>query len=309
MVDRNSQSEPAENPRDQSRDLAEEDEIPDVGFPGDARTRNDRAQEVSTGVEQSNDEGEESDEETDEESDDETDEETSLDALAAAYAGLVGSDKTAPPSASSPSNEVNPEVAEPLPDGDVAPPATGGGDVEKLDEQVSPLGILEAVLFVGNSENSPLTAKRIAALMRGVSPREVDELVVELNERYLELEAPYEIISQGAGYLLNIRDEYAGLRDRFYGSVREARLSQAAIDILAVIAYGQPLTREEIDETRGKPSGGILSQLVRRQLLRIERPDKKPRNPKYYTTDRFLKIMGLEDIAELPESQEFDKNF
>ena len=222
------------------------------------------------------------------------DEEISLDALTAAYAGLVGSSEIAPSNDPTPPSEQD-EADEP--------------DEAQADDHVSPLGILEAVLFVGNGENIPLTAKRIAALMRGVSPREIDELVVELNDRYRELECPYEVVSQGAGYLLNIRDEYANLRDRFYGSIREARLSQAAIDILAVIAYGQPLTREEIDETRGRPSGGILSQLVRRQLLRIERPAKKPRRPKYHTTKRFLKIMGLEDIRELPETQEFDKSF
>ena len=240
------------------------------------------------------------------EPDDGDEEETSLDALAAAYAGLTGGGDVAAPETTTPETTSSPGEEE-FPDDEEPPAEQDESDAENPDEIVSPLGILEAVLFVGNVENSPLTAKRIAALMRGVSPREVDGLVVELNDQYRELEAPYEVVSHGAGYLLSIRDEYAGLRDRFYGSVREARLSQAAVDILAVIAYGQPLTREEIDATRGQPSGGVLSQLVRRQLLRIERPDEKPRRPKYYTTERFLKIMGLEDIAELPESQEFDK--
>ena len=236
------------------------------------------------------------------------DEVISLDALTAAYAGLVSGGEVARSTdpAVAADNSQSPKERD---EADEPKPGEARAGEAEADEHVSPLGILEAVLFVGNTENTPLTAKLIAALMRGVSPREIDELVIDLNDRYRELECPYEVVSQGAGYLLNIRDEYANLRDRFYGSVREARLSQAAVDILAVIAYGQPLTREEIDETRGKPSGGILSQLVRRQLLRIERPDKKPRRPKYHTTERFLKIMGLEDISELPESQEFDRRF
>jgi segregation and condensation protein B len=234
----------------------------------------------------------------------EADEEISLDALTAAYAGLVGGGEGG--SSNEPTPNADPTQPQAVP-GETDEPQLA--EEPSTDDHVSPLGILEAVLFVGNAENTPLTAKRIAALMRGVSPREIDELVIELNDQYRELACPYEVVSQGAGYLLNIRDQYANLRDRFYGSVREARLSQAAIDILAVIAYGQPLTREEIDTMRGKPSGGILSQLVRRQLLRIERPDTKPRRPKYHTTVRFLKIMGLADISELPESQEFDKSF
>ena len=75
---------------------------------------------------------------------------------------------------------------------------------------------------------------------------------------------------------------------KFYGRVKEARLSQAAVEVLAVVAYRQPLTRDEIDALRGRPSGGLLAQLVRRQLLRIERPEDRPRQPKYLTTDRFL---------------------
>jgi segregation and condensation protein B len=100
--------------------------------------------------------------------------------------------------------------------------------------------------------------------------------------------------------------EFAPLHDKLLGRVREAKLSQAAIDILAVVAYQQPVTRAEIDKLRGKPAGAMLGQLVRRDLLRIERPDTKPREPKYYTTDRFLALFGLNTLDDLPRSQELD---
>ena len=89
--------------------------------------------------------------------------------------------------------------------------------------------------------------------------------------------------------------------------MREARLSQAAIDVLAIVAYQQPLSAEQIGAVRGKPSGAVLSQLVHRGLLRIERqPGKRP-NVQYFTTDRFLHLFGLQTLADLPQSEELDR--
>jgi segregation and condensation protein B len=73
---------------------------------------------------------------------------------------------------------------------------------------------------------------------------------------------------------------------------------------LAIAAYNQPIDRDEADRLRGISSGGVLSQLVGCELLRIERPEEKPR---YHTTDRFLKLFGLESLEELPQSHDFDR--
>ena len=78
------------------------------------------------------------------------------------------------------------------------------------------------------------------------------------------------------------------------------------IDVLAVVAYQQGCTRQDIEKVRGRPSGAILSQLVRRRLLRIERPDKKPRTPRYFVTQRFFDLFGLASIDELPQSHDVD---
>ena len=63
---------------------------------------------------------------------------------------------------------------------------------------------------------------------------------------------------------------------------------------------------EDVELVRHRPSGGILSQLVRRRLLRIERSETKPRTSRYYVTDRFLALFGLGSIDELPQSQDMD---
>lgn len=168
--------------------------------------------------------------------------------------------------------------------------------------EISPRSILEAMLFVGHPDNTPLTSEKVASYMRGVRPQEVDELVKELNTGYEDDGSPYRIESVDAGYRMALLDEFSSLRDKFYGRNKMAKLSQASIDVLAIVAYKQPLTRDDVDSLRGKPSGTILTQLVRRRLLRMERPDEKPRTPRYHTTDRFLELCGLESIRDLPES-------
>jgi segregation and condensation protein B len=169
---------------------------------------------------------------------------------------------------------------------------------------IGPQSIFEAMLFVGNRENRPLSAARAAELMRDVAAEEIPALVEELNAGYARANRPYRILGEGDGYRLTLRKDLYPLRDKFYGRIREARLSQAAIDVLALVAYNQPLTGEQVGKLRGKPSGHILAQLVRRGLLRLERPADKPRSPHYTTTDRFMRLFNLESLDDLPRSEE-----
>lgn len=220
----------------------------------------------------------------------------SLEELSTAYAELLnrGSSPYEEP-------EATPEAAapaeEPAATFDEPQPADVGCDL-------TPKSILEAILFVGNTKNQPITAKQVSNLMRGVRPQEIDDLVRELNESYLQSGACYEIASVEAGYVLQLRAKYEALRDCFYGRIKEAKLTQSAIDVLAIVAYRQPITREAVDQIRSKPSGGILSQLLRRGLLAVERKEGQPKTMCYRTTDRFLQLFGLESLSELPQSQE-----
>ena len=129
-------------------------------------------------------------------------------------------------------------------------------------------------------------------------------MVEELNRRYDAVGVPYRIVGEADGYRLTLRREFQPLRNRFYGRVREARLSQAAIDVLALVAYQQPISGEKIGRLRGKPSSHVLAHLVRRGLLRIERPPAQPRTPHYHTTDRFLRLFNLDSLDDLPRSED-----
>lgn len=187
-----------------------------------------------------------------------------------------------------------------------APPAESEVAPEADPCPVTPRSILEAMLFVGAADNQPLASERVAGLMRGVRPAEIDDLVRELNEQYRAGACPYRIVAEAGGYRLVLSNEYQRLRDKFYGRTRQTRLSPAAIEILSIIAYKGLQTADEVGRVRGRPCGALLSQLVRRQLLSVVRDAAAPRTVRYQTTPRFLQLFRLESLDDLPRSQDIE---
>jgi segregation and condensation protein B len=169
---------------------------------------------------------------------------------------------------------------------------------------VTPRSVVESMLFVGRPDNGPLSARELAAAMRGVSPKEIEAAVSELNAMYDADQTPYHIEQSNGGYRLLLRPEFERVRDKFYGRVKEARLSPAAIEVLSVLAYNQPATVEQLNELRGSPCGAALATLVRRKLVYLDRAGDAPQ---YSTTERFLKLFHLGNLSELPRSEELEK--
>ena len=184
--------------------------------------------------------------------------------------------------------------------------SSAGAD-EDVTDQVPSRSVLEAMLFVGRPDNKPLTREKAATAMRGLETTDIDRLVQQLNNVYVEDGTPYEIVNVDHGYRLVLRQSFHLVRDKFYGRARQFKLSQAAIEVLAIVAYQQPVTAEQISKIRGTFSSSILTQLVRRQLLSIQRPADKPRTPLYQTTERFLRIFNLEKLSDLPQSEDGDR--
>ena len=169
----------------------------------------------------------------------------------------------------------------------------------------SPLRIVEALLFVGGA---PLTAKRAGEIIRGFSPEQFTQALDTLNHAYRAQNRPYAILAHGEGYALALRPKYKGVMEKLYGGQREARLSMAAIDVLALVAYRQPATKAEIDSLRGADSGGLLRQLVRRGLVQVAlRADAAQREVSYGTTARFLEWFGLQNLDDLPRTQDLQQ--
>jgi segregation and condensation protein B len=179
-------------------------------------------------------------------------------------------------------------------------PAAAADSAPEVPPQ--PVRIIEALLFVGGP---PLTAVRAGEAIRGLTPTQFSQAIDALNQEYRQQGRPYLIQPQGQGYVLTLRPRYRPVVERLYGSTREARLSPQAIDVLSLVAYRQPATRQEIDSLRGVESGALLRQLVRRNLITVvHRGEADQREVAYGTTARFLKLFNLGSLDDLPRTQD-----
>ena len=173
--------------------------------------------------------------------------------------------------------------------------------------QVTPETILEAMLFLGTSNNRPIAVDTLRELFRGITVAELDEAVDALNRLYRAHDRAMTIVRDSGGYRLQLVPELHVVRDRFYGKVKETQLTQSAIDCLSLVAYQPGSTREELERQWNQPAASMLSTLVRKGLLKIERrpvQNGSEEQSHYYTTDRFLEIIGLESLADLPLSED-----
>ena len=234
--------------------------------------------------------------------DDDDDQGLSLEELSQAYAQLLN--KNAPPELRIHNEEsVALQVA-----ADEESIAFESADEVAVDAdacRVTPQSILEAVLFVGRPDNVPISAEEIAGLMRGVRAAEIEGYVDELNHKYAQQNRAIRIAAIGNAFRLQLADDLQFIRDRFYGPVREIRLNQAAVDCLALIAYQPGISREELEEQRGQPSGPVLSQLVRRQLVEVKREGQQKKKLHYYPTEKLLQLIGLGSLEDLPQVEEW----
>jgi segregation and condensation protein B len=215
----------------------------------------------------------------------------SLERLSSAFARLMGATPAAGRAATT-----KPQVT-----------VASDDDIESDDAlPVTAQMIVEGMLFVGSADARAFTSREIASHIRDVDAAEVDAIVAQLNERYHDDETAYEITGDAAGYRLQLRPELGRMRDRVRGRTRVAKLTPAAIEVLSVVAYRQGVTGDELNRLRGSQSHAILAQLVRRQLVRVERPATAPRSARYHTTDRFNQLFGVKSPADLPRSEDLD---
>lgn len=173
---------------------------------------------------------------------------------------------------------------------------------EKREARIPPRQIIEAALFVGGN---PLTTKKLCSLLNDeYSSSYVDDLLDDLNRQYNDEARPYEIRMEEGGYRLILRHDFERIRNRVYGfGPKEIKLSQDALEVLALVAYHQPISKERIIEAGKDKAAGILRQLLRRELIAIKREADKKAEVNYITTARFLQVFGLGHVEELPYSE------
>lgn len=164
------------------------------------------------------------------------------------------------------------------------------------------LAATEALIF---ASTEPLTeSQHVAALGHGVKGR-LATFVGELNAEYERQERAFEILAVAGGYQFFTRRDFSGVLRTLFMERARGRLSRAALETLAVVAFRGPVTRAEIDEIRGVDSGGVLRTLLDRHMVAVKGRAKVLGRPLLYeTTAGFLKHFGLSDLSELPRDSE-----
>jgi len=164
---------------------------------------------------------------------------------------------------------------------------------------------IEALLF---STDAPLTPQRLKALLGDEADgKRIREAVEELNGEYEAQDRAFAIVEFGGGWQLASRPEYMPLIQKLYKGRRYVRLSRAALEVLAIVAYRQPVTRMEIEEVRGVQVSGVLQTLTERNLVTVVGRSDAVGNPILYgTTREFLNHMGLKGLHQLPSLPELE---
>jgi segregation and condensation protein B len=160
--------------------------------------------------------------------------------------------------------------------------------------------VLEALLF---ASNDPITLPKLREIIDAIvplKPRQIRLMIEELQQDYLAQQRSFRLEEIAQGYVLRTHEAYAPYIEHLYRQKRGEKLSYASTEVLAIIAYRQPVTRPQIDAIRGVDSSGTVAQLLERNLIEPVGKLEAPGRPMLYgTTKDFLKHFGLKDLNHL----------
>lgn len=174
-------------------------------------------------------------------------------------------------------------------------------ELDRLDAG-SMKGALEAMLF---ASSDPVSATDLAGVL-GVAPGEVASALADLAAEYSDANRGFQLREVAGGWRLFTHPAFHDQVEALVMSWDTRRLSQAALETLAVIAYHQPVTREGVKAIRGVNSDGVISSLVDKGLVReAGRDPQRAQAIRYATTQAFLERFGLKSLRELPDLEQF----
>ena len=163
--------------------------------------------------------------------------------------------------------------------------------------------IVETLLFI---TDRPIKVSRMVEVIENTTAKEVREAISKLQDSYTVNNSALHITEIAGGFQMSTKPEYGRWVRRLYNEKMTTKLSNAALETLAIIAYKQPLTRAEMEAIRGVDVAGPLEKLLDRGLVRVVgRKDTMGHPMVYGTTDEFLRMFGLNKVAELPDLQVF----
>jgi segregation and condensation protein B len=156
-------------------------------------------------------------------------------------------------------------------------------------------------------ESVPESAPAVAVASFDVPKGYFDELVEDINDDLARSSRPYRMVKIAGGFQFATTPQYGVLVQRLLKAKNRRRLTQAALETVAIVAYRQPITKGEIDAIRGVNSGEVVNSLVEKQLVAMVGRSEAPGKPLLYgTTEEFLRVFGLNSLADLPKLREID---
>jgi len=172
--------------------------------------------------------------------------------------------------------------------------------------RVSPRAVIEAALFVGG--DVALTARRLASLIgKDSDGRLAVKLIDELNADYATENRPYEIRLHEGGFRMELKEKFANVQMKVFGlGPREVRLSPEVLEVLAFIAYNQPVSKQDLATIRQRNALTHVRKLIRLQVVEVKRSGSRRHDIVYRTGQRFLDLFGLADLTDLPQADVFN---
>jgi segregation and condensation protein B len=165
--------------------------------------------------------------------------------------------------------------------------------------------VIEAVLF---ASDEPLTDARLAGVVELGSGKQVRECIDNLNNKYRANNSAFRIEKIAGGYQMLTLSVYNSWLQKLLRARTDSKLSQAALETLAIVAYKQPIIRADVEAIRGVASGEIIRSLMFKGLVKIVgRAEVLGRPLLYGTTKKFLEVFGLNTLKDLPKIEELKK--
>lgn len=165
--------------------------------------------------------------------------------------------------------------------------------------------IIEALIM---ASPEPLPGKKIAEQLEEMTASKIAKVVTQLNERYVESGSSFRIRELAGGYQFYILSEFTSFVQDMFARRRKLRLTRAALETLAIIAYKQPATKTEIEQIRGVASDGVIHNLLEKNMITVKgRANTVGKPLQYGTTDEFLKFFGLNKLDDLPKMSEIEE--
>ena len=164
--------------------------------------------------------------------------------------------------------------------------------------------IIESLLFVAED---PLTIDSIKKVLDSTDSNAIRNVLIELSSEYEARKGGFFLREVAGGFQIRTRPEYSQWIRRLLRP-NPLRLSNAALETLAIVAYKQPVIRSDIEHLRGVDCGGILRMLLERKLIRVVGRKEIPGRPIIYTTTKkFLELFELKDLRDLPSPKEIEE--